>query len=545
MSEFKTNFPQAERHGKAMSSLQINSQSCRICINKSEKVISLNEIINGRTLVEMLRYCVKLEIFENDDLPFQCCADCKSDLVVAYNLVIRCKESDALYRSQLKNSKDVTKLTSFESNNMTTDIQFKTEIKGEHECIYAEPISDLFALSDESGSNRMKRDHSRSSSEDDDCDDDDKIGDDIQEKNAVDEIICELKRRKCVKKESLFSPKRCCKCKMRLENIEQVEQHSKTHIESKVTDKQKITARPFECSVCFKRYTKKRALLLHQREMFIEKQFQCDECDEDFHTEPQLADHKESHAKVENCYSGRKGQLPKCCACYQQFESEELLKKHADEIHLPESQTSTSDNAYRFTCNICHRRYKTKRVLMEHKSKPYRVKQYQCDQCGTIFRDKCAFSDHERSHLGENHPYVCPVCSKTFASKHSYRKHVVLHSIEDDRFKCEVCGKGFKMKASLKQHSITHAPDDRPLSCSLCSATFARKTCLKTHMRVHTGDRPYKCDICDASYPFPSDLKRHIMAHKGIKPHICNVCGRGYPRPDYLRKHLASHTVNN
>ncbi|XP_055634675.1 zinc finger protein OZF-like [Toxorhynchites rutilus septentrionalis] len=539
-----------------MSLLEIDRRSCRICISSSNGIVSLNEIVNGKSLAEMLRYCVKLEIFENDDLPFQCCANCKSDLVVAYNLVIRCKESDALFRNHAKNSKDAMGLTSFESTNLRTDYQLKTEFKAEKERIYAEPIPDLLALSSEL-SNNLKCDDSGSSSSDtngnDDYDDDDKIGEEyIQEdakedenvtnqENDVDDIVCERKRRRYVKKKSSSSPKRCCKCRMRLENMEQVEQHSKMHIESRISDKQKIAARPFECSVCFKRYTKKRALLLHQREMFMEKQFRCDECDEDFLTEAQLEDHKETHDKDS---SGRKGQLPKCCACYQQFESEELLKKHADEIHLPESQTSTSDNENQFTCDICHRRYKTKRILLDHKSKPYRTKQYQCAQCGRIFRDKCALSDHERCHQGER-PFVCPVCSKTFAIKDSYRKHVKSHSIEDDRFKCEVCGKGFKTKGNLKDHYITHASDYRPLSCSLCSATFARKSCLKSHMRMHTGEKPFQCNMCDASYAFSSDLKRHIMAHKGIKPYICNVCGRGYPRQDYLRKHLASHNANS
>ncbi|XP_055632911.1 uncharacterized protein LOC129773335 [Toxorhynchites rutilus septentrionalis] len=545
------------RNEKAMSLLQIGDQLCRICSKSSTKIISLNEIVNGRTLTEMLIYCVTIEVSEGDDLPFQCCIDCKFDLIVAYNFVIRCKESDAFFRSQLIDSKDAIPLLSYGSNNATNVNQLKTEFKKENEFVYAEPISDFYALNDEQ-SNMLLREESEGFNNDDDVNNDDKIGggymqeDDREDDNETnlesnvddsdaDEIVYKRKRSRYAKGKSSSSPKRCCKCKMRLKNIEQVEQHSKKHIESRIFDEQIIAARPFECSVCFKRFTTKRYLVRHQREMYIEKKFKCEECDKDFLSESQLADHKESHDKDS---SGRKEKLTKCCACHQQFESEELLRKHADEIHLPESQTSTIDIEKKFICDICHRRYKTKRTLLDHKSKPYRNEQNMCSQCGKVFREKRFLIDHERLHRAER-TLVCPICSKTFAIKDSYRKHVKWHSIEKDRFKCEVCNKGFKLKEGLKRHCITHKPDYRPISCSLCPATFARNVSLKYHMRVHTGEKPFKCNMCDASFACPSNLKQHIMAHKGLKPYICHICGKRYPRQDYLRRHMVSHNANN
>ncbi|XP_055632912.1 zinc finger protein 808-like [Toxorhynchites rutilus septentrionalis] len=539
-----------------MSLSQIVDQLCRICSKSSTNLISLNEIVNGRTLTEMLLNCVTIEVFEGDNLPFHCCLDCKFDLIVAYHLVIRCKESDILFRSQLTDSKDAILLLSHEINNATNSNQFKAEFKTENECVFAEPICDLYVSNDEQP-NILLRNESESFNNVDDANHDNKIGGGYIQENTredgnetnpestaddsdADEIVNERKHSEYVKAESSSSPKRCCKCKTRLENTEQVEQHSKIHIESKITDEQITKARPFECPVCFKRYTRKRDLLHHQREMYIEKKFQCDECDDDFLTEAQLVNHKKSHDK-DNI--GNKIKLPKCCACYQQFESVDLLRKHADEIHLPESQTSTNDHENKFSCDICHRRFKTKRTLLTHKSKPNRGVEYQCAQCGKILRYKRALSDHERFHHGNERPYVCSICTKAFAGKEALQRHMKVHS-KEDRFKCEICNKGFKLKYYLKNHYITHNPDYRPISCSLCSATFTRKISLKSHMKMHTGDRPYKCDICDASYPFSSDLKRHIMAHKGIKPYICNICGRGYPRPDYLRRHLASHGVN-
>ncbi|XP_058816446.1 zinc finger protein 26-like isoform X2 [Topomyia yanbarensis] len=525
-----------------MSQLETSQQLCRICSNTRNDAVSLDHTVDGKSIVEMLRCCVKLE----------CCQECKGDLIVAYKLVVRCLDAETWFRKQL--NVGVLSLRHFEQIDVKTEdflsikseddrtvdeIVSKSKAKSTEEPRVKHEENSLLNRDEDRLSEHSKEDESIQQNDDDDdnkesnhCEEND--GDRFKDK------AMESKRRKYVRINTSI-PKRCCKCKTRLQSMDQAMKHSKTHLESRIVDPQKNKARPFECPICFRRYTKKRALLLHQREMYIEKSFNCQECDEDFLTETQLHDHTESHSKNK---TGRKGQLPKCCACYAQFESDELMIKHAIDVHLPESQMATNDNENQFACDVCFRRYKTKRVLLDHKSKPYRTKQYQCSQCGRIFRDKCALSDHERCHQGEQQ-FVCPVCFKPFAIKDSFRKHVRSHTIEEDRFKCEICNKGFKTKGNLKDHHITHASDYRPLNCSLCSATFARKSCLKSHMRMHTGEKPFKCEMCDASYAFSSDLKRHIMAHKGIKPHICNVCGRGYPRQDYLRKHISSHYATN
>ncbi|XP_062546614.1 gastrula zinc finger protein XlCGF46.1-like isoform X2 [Armigeres subalbatus] len=498
-----------------------------------DSTISLDWNEGGKTLAEMLCYCVKLEFHESDGLPFRCCTSCKDDLIVAFKLIVRCQQSDEKFRVQLLEAVSALRETSSLSaiaEHIETTVEFE----------YNDPFKEESSESSSDEKNKTRKDNNLTH-------DDNEFNSKDDEETQIDKkgdkaVETERKRRKYVKRKVASIPKRCCKCKTRFENEEQAEDHVKVHLDSKQTDPQKISSRPYECNACFKRYTNRRALQFHQRERYIDKPYECDECEHDFISEDLLIDHKELHTKDAD---ERKKLMPKCCACYEQFESEASLEAHCKEIHLPESQSI--DNAPQdndFVCPTCYRRYKTRRSLLNHKLKPYRTKQYQCSQCGRIFRDKCALSDHERCHQGER-PFVCPVCSKTFAIKDSFRKHVKSHAIEDDHFKCETCGKGFKTKGNLKDHYITHASDYRPLGCSLCPATFARKSCLKSHMRMHTGEKPFRCLLCDASYAFSSDLKRHVMAHTGIKPYICNVCGRGYPRQDYLRKHLASHSSGN
>ncbi|XP_058449925.1 zinc finger protein 782-like isoform X2 [Malaya genurostris] len=502
-----------------------NQNQCRICYSIADFFVPLSKTINGNSLAEMLRYCVKLEINENDGFPYHCCTECKSDLEVSYKMVIRCHESNNKFKEQLMQ---------INLNSGSAADNIKTETDDEImpvECIYAEPLFDVQlaldvkpAVKNETGVSLDVNSLNGTSSEYD---------------NEIHDKGEQRKRRK----EKLSGPKRCCRCKQKLSTMDEVREHSKTvHLSMKITDPAKIGSRPYECGICYKRYTTKKALGLHKQQLYIENLYKCNECDADFKSETSLNTHKETHAgDVVQPYNNRKGQQPRCCACYEQFETDEKLKQHANEIHLPET-LNIEDTNNQYQCGLCFRRYKNVRILREHQLKPYRMQQYQCSTCGRIFRDKGAVADHERSHFDER-AYVCPICAKSFVMKDSYRKHVKAHSLAEDRFKCETCGKGFKTKANLKGHFITHNPHHRPILCPMCPSTFARKVCLQAHMKLHTGEKPYTCDQCAAAFTFSTDYRRHVMAHQGLKPFVCSICGRGYPRKDYLRKHMANHST--
>ncbi|XP_065088444.1 zinc finger protein OZF-like [Ochlerotatus camptorhynchus] len=537
---------------RIMSS-SIDASSCRICSETAVTVISLREAVDGNSLADMLRYCVNLEIDQDDGLPYQCCTKCKHDLLVAHKLVIRCHQSDTKFRELLLETKSKSRhppeddlIPMLTEDDIKTELAIDEEDFDPQERVYADPLYAAHLVLDIKPT--VKNEKGDKTEEVTDADEGDEWDDDKDEDydpSNVETVMDDdddddIKEGKPRSKKKKTAPERCCRCRFKLTTMEEAREHSKTvHLSKRCTDPEKIAAKPFECDICFKRYTNKKAWRQHKSLLFIKNKFQCDQCDLSFRLERTLMQHKDSHNNVIQPYSRRKDQLPRCCACYEQFDTDELLKKHADEVHYPES-LSTDDKSNQFPCDLCHRRYKSMRILREHQSKPYRVTQYQCATCGRTYRDKSALADHERSHQ-EERAFICPVCSKPFAMRDSFRKHVKAHSVAQDRFKCEICGKGFKARANLKCHLITHNPQHRPILCTLCPATFARKICLQAHMKLHTGEKPYKCDQCDAAYTFATDLKRHIMAHNGIKPYVCTICGRGYPRRDYLRKHMANH----
>ncbi|XP_055593467.1 zinc finger protein 883-like [Uranotaenia lowii] len=531
--------------------LQSESGMCRMCTTEARPVISLNEIVEDISLVAMLRYCASLMIDEFDGFPYQCCSDCKGNLLVAYKLKKKVQHSDEWFRSQSHKDEGKRWNALEEDEQHFVDETVKNEFLEDCEpnvvSVYAETsfatdpelkpsIKEEF-LSEKTNES-YKKDDSREQS---DGSESNAFKPEIESDDDDDDVPVAKLVRRGRKRAPGGVVKRCCQCKITLSSMAEALQHAQdTHLDAKCTDPDKILLRPYECQICFKRYSSTKVFYRHTNLLYLDNQFKCDECEECFNNETKLLKHKQKHGKeVVQLYSKRKGQLPRCCACFKQFETEKILKEHAEMVHKPENLLSTDkDNKYQ--CDLCFRRYKNLRILKDHHLKPYRLQQYQCSVCGKIFRDKNCVADHERTHNNER-AYVCPICDKAFMMKDTFRKHVRSHSIAEDRFKCEVCGKGFKEKSNLKDHMITHNPHHRPILCAVCPATFARKSCLQAHMKQHTGEKPYKCDQCDAAYAFSTDLKRHIMAHQGIKPYLCTICGRGYPRKDYLRKHMANH----
>ncbi|XP_019526593.3 gastrula zinc finger protein XlCGF26.1-like [Aedes albopictus] len=517
-------------------SSNFNPNSCRICFDASLTIASLTDIVDGHSLADMLKYCVNLEMDKNDGLPYQCCTKCKQDLIVAYHMVIRCHQSDVKFRALMLEAKVNERLpTANDLVPLVTEDDIKIELDvDDDKVIYAEPLQDLNPDKTSKTQETVHTENDKSDiGSDDDNIEDDSSNDESEDNNSQDD-------EKPLKDEKIKTPQRCCRCKIKLTSMEAIRKHSEeVHFSQRCTESKKISSKPFECDICFKRLTTKKALRRHKLSIFVENKFQCDECQLSFKLERTLMHHKDSHRNIVQPYVRPQGKLPRCCACFKQFDDDDLLRKHADKAH-PASSISSENPKRPFPCDLCHRQYKNLIVLREHQAKPYRLKQFQCATCGRTFKEKCYLTDHERTHQ-EEQAFTCPVCSKSFAMKLSYRRHVKTHSPGEDRFRCEVCGKGFKARTLLKRHSITHNPQHRPIQCTLCPATFAWKTCLQSHMKMHTGEKPHKCNQCGAAYAFSTDLKRHIMAHSGIKPYVCTICGRGYPRQDYLRKHMASH----
>ncbi|XP_058454584.1 zinc finger protein 239-like [Malaya genurostris] len=237
----------------------------------------------------------------------------------------------------------------------------------------------------------------------------------------------------------------CCGCEMRFHGPEYLQQHS-----TDVHEKMRIrnNAKPFECSVCFKRFVSEKRLHFHQTYVYREKNHVCEQCTARFTCRGSLLNH---------------------------------MKTHADRT---------------YTCETCNKSFYTSSTLQSHRLLHSDTKQFLCTEpdCSKSFLRKSDLHIHLVSHSDER-PFVCDICSSRFKSKAHLVHHGKVHTREKP-YKCNKCEKAFGTYSARNVHQLAHE-GIHPYKCQFCDKIYQRNTKLQVHIRrIHTGERPFACDIC-------------------------------------------------
>jgi uncharacterized Zn-finger protein len=194
-------------------------------------------------------------------------------------------------------------------------------------------------------------------------------------------------------------PKRtCCGCKMEFEGDSKLKDHGITvHGPDRADDPEK----PHECTICFKRFTTELLLKEHNRTIF--KKYKCLQCDKKFMTRANLNNHMKHHPEDLTSI---------CCGCKKQFIEYEEYIEHIKEVHVP--QRINVDVGRPFECEICYKRYPTRKSLVAHKRKAL---QHPCLECGEIFMKQSLLETHfkEAHTLMDFEKKICCGCKGMLA----------------------------------------------------------------------------------------------------------------------------------
>lgn len=122
----------------------------------------------------------------------------------------------------------------------------------------------------------------------------------------------------------------------------------------------------------------------------------------------------------------------------------------------------------------------------------------------------------------------CEICGITFAKRSNKLRHIQTVHNRVKQFECDLCGTRFGLKADLGRHRF-RIHESRSFSCTRCRKSFAERSQLELHVRVtHEEDsRPWECKQCGMRFGRKSSLTRHELIHLQ-KRFTCRKCKKSY-----------------
>jgi len=160
-----------------------------------------------------------------------------------------------------------------------------------------------------------------------------------------------------------------------------------------------------------------------------------------------------------------------CHTCGKEFKFLSVMKAHAHKWHpavddgvSTKPADTASDTASSKPCSVSSGPPSVTLNLSQPDAVVTReIKQFQCTECGKMFKTKWTLSNHALSHAGGDTPFCCDVdgCSGvTFRSDKELNCHrMAVHRLGPTKYECSHpgCTMQFAKYGHFKRHQLTHA----------------------------------------------------------------------------------------
>uniref|UniRef100_A0AAG5CVJ1 Protein krueppel n=1 Tax=Anopheles atroparvus TaxID=41427 RepID=A0AAG5CVJ1_ANOAO len=406
---------------------------CRVCqqtVQGSDERISLFSTIGERTIACIFAELCGIVIQPDDEnLPTSACAGCVESVTMANRVRERCIETDRQLREMIS-------LATLDHKKDDLEYTPKRELAVHDADVGFDGMDDfsqnMYAL----GANSMMMEESS----------EDKLL--LQtallpttgQEQILPEGFLEILNSTAHPQGPEDAPKSCCGCELSFQTEIALQEHSlAAHYSNRVI----CNAKPYECSICYKRFTDESSLILHGNTRSL--CHRCRFCEKRFNDRKQLQFHEKYHRRK----YVTKDETHLCDFCGRSFRFRSSLKAHA--------QLHTIDATDRL---------------------------YKCSQCERRFLRRTHLRSHEISHSDET-PFGCGLCSLKFKRKQHLTAHLKIHEGNDKAYKCRHCGVSFMHQSTRAYHEVSKHTGNYPFSCNLCGRNFFRKPLYDKHIARH------------------------------------------------------------
>ncbi|CAH0549627.1 unnamed protein product, partial [Brassicogethes aeneus] len=222
-----------------------------------------------------------------------------------------------------------------------------------------------------------------------------------------------------------------------------------------------------------------------------------------------------------------------------------------------------------FECDICPKKYKTRRSLTCHKKYVHEkdnLKELKCGHCAFVTANRSNLNVHLKIHDKEKY-LRCNFCEFMTTKLYYLNAHIISRHKSENKgenkikitskiYQCSNCSYSAVYKSSYDAHIkvCLKLENVQQYECHLCHYKTIHKFGLKKHMKIHNKTKEFKCLFCPKESNHKYNLDGHILtkhshllneSNRSIitsKVHSCHLCNYKTTNIGDLKKHINRHT---